>query len=351
MADKTRGVRHLLRWLGDMREQGGIDRVLLEHPTKSLGRLLRKGQPRPRGGVVVPIAEIEAAVRYSEADDYFVVGDFAVRQKRGWPQGHAISEPATLAESGWYIRRLYQNVRRLRRLGFCWGSLSADQMFAGLLHVDDLLLASGLFCGQCMQVLLNRCFPQDFQWGAEEEGDSVRFLHTVVVAGERSMQAFPYMPNVPFGLGVQPWPTVSRCPPFLGPRRTPRASLRQWLHPQLRAFNAPLAYMRPKKYRCYVAALFMEVLFSGWDVRSITATVCEVAPRHDSRFWAVVRQLAPRLRHADAWRLLHDWARRLLTAGLEELWADELADGREEAARRCHGAGRGPGEGAGRAAP
>ena len=154
------------------------------------------------------------------------MGSAVFAQRHGWPQGGALSEPATLAEAGFYIQALYDKHAAGGLPSYQWQGRPLCELLFAILHVDDLMVASPFFCEGCVLSLLNSSFPDDFKWEAEEAGRSVRFLSYTVHAHGRRVHALPFLPNITFALGLAEWPKLSRCPIFWDRWSTPLEMLR-----------------------------------------------------------------------------------------------------------------------------
>eukprot|EP00969_Alexandrium_andersonii_P298731 13206071-Alexandrium_andersonii.AAC.1 len=80
-----------------------------------------------------------------------LVGDLPVERLTGWPMGGSHSEPATLIDSSFFVDRLHRDHAALAQAGLQYGDLHAEQILAGMQHVDDLLVASCIFCDSCLE--------------------------------------------------------------------------------------------------------------------------------------------------------------------------------------------------------
>ena len=163
----------------------------------------------------------------------------------------------------------------------------------------------------------------------------MQFLHASVHCRGTEIVALPKVPNVAFCLGVQEWPQVARCPPWLDQARSPLQVLRTWITPHLHSFAGLVRDLRPERYKSHLAALLLECLFAGWGTRAIQVCIHSVSHKHDDRFWATVRRVAVATKNPETWGFLHDACSRLLESGARTRWRGELADGRRAAIERA----------------
>eukprot|EP00969_Alexandrium_andersonii_P182422 8060005-Alexandrium_andersonii.AAC.1 len=63
--------------------------------------------------------------------------------------GGGPSEPATLVDLGWRVDQSCRSPEALARSGLGHGQLPASRTLAGISHVDDALVLSGVHCAAC----------------------------------------------------------------------------------------------------------------------------------------------------------------------------------------------------------
>ena len=91
----------------------------------------------------------------------------------------------------------------MSEVGMSFQNLRFDQIMCGLLHVDDGLVWSGIWCCECLFKIVVSIFPNDVGLEVDESGSIIRFLSSVLIFHEdASFDIFPYPPNMCFALGV-----------------------------------------------------------------------------------------------------------------------------------------------------
>ena len=96
--------------------------------------------------------------------------------------GASLSEPCTMVDLNHDVWRCATSPNKLRRVG--WSirghNLRFDQLVAGCLHVDDLVVFSRIWCIKCLAERVKRMFPDDVGFDVEEEGPVLRVLGSIV---------------------------------------------------------------------------------------------------------------------------------------------------------------------------
>ncbi len=94
-------------------------------------------------------------------------------QLLGYPMCGSLSEPATVCDSSTNVNKLHECAQTQRRFNLDCDGLPAEQVLAGMQHVDDVLVISWILWLGCIRRLLSRLFPRDL---ALEEEESSRGL-------------------------------------------------------------------------------------------------------------------------------------------------------------------------------
>ena len=126
-----------------------------------------------------------------------------------------MSEPATLTDLGHSIHHLYCTASQHSIFGRSLPQFRMEQLIQGLLHVDDSLVFSCVFCSTCLKNAVKRIFPADV--GMTEEGDSsvdasIQFLQTEIsVVGDYLYTVKPFNVNRPW---IQREESTQRSPDY-----------------------------------------------------------------------------------------------------------------------------------------
>ena len=109
-------------------------------------------------------------------DVYFYVGDVLILRLLGWPMGGSYSEIGTSMDLNHSINKAANSRPRREEIGMQYKDLKFSQILGGLLHVDDALVASAIWCPECLESILKKLFPYDVGIEVEEKGFILRFL-------------------------------------------------------------------------------------------------------------------------------------------------------------------------------
>ena len=90
-----------------------------------------------------------------------MVGDKVVERHKGYPMGGSFSEIGTCLDFNYCLEIMARSKKKRQNAGFQYENLSFDSIFGGLLHVDDCLVGSGIYCCDCIVLYLQRIFPAD----------------------------------------------------------------------------------------------------------------------------------------------------------------------------------------------
>jgi hypothetical protein len=246
---------------------------------------------------IVRFSDLQRTLRYATEEKYFLVGEHTFMRKRGYPQGGHFSEPATMLDLGTDIEDYINSEIRRRRVGLQYENFTAAQQLAGVLHVDDCLLISKIWCSECILEGLRKLWPKDVGTTMEESGNEVRFLNALITTDGRSLLVRPLPINVPFIMCAADLPDISRFPPFLHAELHNTGHLRILLLPHIFSQNK-LSMGDGSKCEDAFVAILCELFRLGWPARTIGAVCCSVARHHNSLFLAVVRKIGTLLKRS-----------------------------------------------------
>jgi len=187
------------------------------------------------------LSEIKGALKYACKDDYFAVGEHIVKRQHGWPQGGSFSEPATMIDLGTDSIGFAMSFEVRASVGLQHGNLEADQILAGIVHVDDGLFGSYIYCSACISTGLQKLWPDD--------------------------------------VGVN-----------LGPVTHTMQHLRSYLLPHFISYDA-LASGYISRASDATASLLAEFLVRGWPIMMISKVLCAIPRSRGSMFLRSLRLL------------------------------------------------------------
>ena len=157
-----------------------------------------------------------AGIHYASKNKLFLVGTEVIERLTGWPMGGSFSEPATLVDLGEAIRQLHEDVSVQRRVGWYFANTPIEKLVMGMLHVDDSLVGSCVYCHKCLFKGVESLWPPDVGTKLEEHGSRIRFLQADVhVLHGKQIEIYPASLNHLFANGSESQPTVSRRAHFV----------------------------------------------------------------------------------------------------------------------------------------
>ena len=165
---------------------------------------------------IIPFSVIKAFLAFTFHDKYFNAASKVIERVEGWPAGGSLSEPGTLVDLNASVGLLDVDDTERKRVGWFIPELSFQQTVGGMLHVDDSIVFSKIFCNDCLERGVQRMWPPDV--GVEREGTHpvIRFLHAVLVFDNCDVHVFPFTPNSMFSLGFHYKQKIARLGPYRG---------------------------------------------------------------------------------------------------------------------------------------
>jgi len=204
----------------DALEQRGFRAVLLHKESKNQTRLLGPKGSVPRSYRVVWFHEIRRTLRFVDNDSFFSTGDVVWERTDGLPMGSPPSPPTTAYDLDLHSRRMYESKKHAQAIGVHIPGIKTSQVVQGLLHVDDSVVFSKIFCCSCLGSLVQRLWPKDVSAKIEASGPTIPFLHCVINAHPNSIFTnhvtfTPTLQNLEFCLGLAADPKTSKFPQYL----------------------------------------------------------------------------------------------------------------------------------------
>ena len=219
---------------------------------------------------------------------------------RGWAMGASFSEPVTMMDLGDDVFQVHRKRDVQKRCGWVLEGYQFDQLVAGVIHVDDCMLAPHVFCPHCLKRGLRKLWPRDVGVSLEGQSPYLDFLTVCVqvVDGDR-WEIWPHNANVDFAIGRTSFQHFTKLSPYMGPFVHEYFDLRTFLLGKILTYNAIMCGNIPSNSQCSksVVYLVMEAVRLGWDLVAIARVFRHIPRRHQSVFLRALRLFGKKLVH------------------------------------------------------
>ena len=297
-----RAVRKAERLFRHLARSQGTRGVAVRHGRRPFGCLCKRPRDAPRGCRYIPVEDVLSAMRFCAGDRWFVVGDQVVERERGWPMGGPVSSPCTSLDLETAICRYYRDPETAKRVGWTLDGYFPEQLVQGLLHVDDAIAFSKVFCCECLFQGIERLWPEDVGVSLEGSGGTVPFLHVEVQATDEAtadpVRVVPLSHNRDFAQGAALLPAFAKLPPYVGQDVTKRQQLAQYMWSRVCSHDQVLQG-DPQAAAGPVAELVTEAVRLQWPTPTVAAVLRALPRTHTSDVAVLVRRLGSRLKHTD----------------------------------------------------
>ena len=298
-ADICRGVRRIRELLNRVTRQTGLKAIAVSRSQRVSGHLCKASRKSDRAVKVVHFNHINKVLDYILEDRFFTLGDTIMCRQTGWPQGGPLSEPGTLVDLGEDVRHLQAHKDEMSNVG--WKipgkDLELRQVICGLCHVDDALLISKVLCCDCIEAGVSKMWPADVGTSKEEEGNVVRFLHTVVSVESGRPRIIPYVPNLLFTLGITNTQKIARIGHFAGAPMNNYHQIRIYVFCQVLSANH-LCNGRVHDLYFVIWSLISEIIQLGWPQSMVAKALRSIPRRHVSKLVIACRLLGRFMKHS-----------------------------------------------------
>jgi hypothetical protein len=186
LVNRERCLREIAEAVEQVRGAGAKG-FMLHKELKSVGGVYWGRKPLPRTHRLITFDDLLRALQYVHRDRYFRVGETIFERVDGLAMGNATSPPITAFDLDYNSRKMYGSKDEARRCGSFVPGMPSTRCIQALLHVDDALVFSKIFCCTCLAATIKKCWPPDVEPKLEESGHFINFLHCTVTAEENSI--------------------------------------------------------------------------------------------------------------------------------------------------------------------
>ena len=179
--------------------------IRVKHANEAHGKLCKLSDKCPPYRTTVSFYEILKAFDFVLHEASFLLGEFEVKRRTGYPMGGSFSEPATLIDLQDDVLQFHHNKSTALHCAWHHPDLSPEETVMGCQHVDDALIGSTILCLSCLESGLKKLWPSDVGVSVEETGNKLRFLQAEIVIPNPKLKEYiltPYNPNIDFAKGL-----------------------------------------------------------------------------------------------------------------------------------------------------
>ena len=194
--------------------------IILHRELHNISKVLYKGKRPPRTHKYIPFGDVYKALDYLALDKFFLVGDIVYERLDGLAMGNATSPPTTSFDLDHHSRRIYTDKEHAKTVGAYVPGIPTARVLQSLLHVDDCITFSKIFCEECLARIIKALWPRDVEAKVEEQGADVDFLHCHIRCAANSINTnnilvTPLTPNLLFCQGKTLVPKFAKGQQFV----------------------------------------------------------------------------------------------------------------------------------------
>ena len=213
--------------------------------------------------------------------------------------GGPVSAPCASLDLETAVERFYTSPAVAQEVGWYLDGFAPSELVQGMLHVDDAIAFSKVFCEDCLYEGVRKLWPEDVGVSLEASGEAVPFLHVLVHvhkdASAAPVHVTPLGHNSDFARGLAFDPFFAKLAPHAGKDVTPQAQLAQYASSRLSTADQ---VFRGKAVGAteFLAELCAETVLLQWPL-PVLAGVLRAYPRSNASDFAVlVRRTGARLK-------------------------------------------------------
>ena len=212
-----------------------------------------------------------------------------------------MSSPCTSLDLETAIVSYYNNPAVAKATGWVLEDMDPQDLIQGILHVDDSICMSKVFCTDCLFRGVQALWPKDVGVSLEAEGARIPFLHVELQVGtEREpspVRAVPLSHNRGFARGEAAHPAFAKLSPYVGAPVSVQRHLAAYTWCRLAGFSQTL---QGRTEYCVepLGELLAEIAILGWPMVSIAAVLRRFPRTNGTDFAVLVRNLGIQLRTA-----------------------------------------------------
>ena len=237
--------------------------------------------------------------------------------------GAPTSPPITSFDLDHNSRRVYSSKKEAQKAGAYVAGCSTARAIQGLLHVDDCIVFSKIWCETCLFAIISRLWPPDVVAKLEERGSDIDFLHAHIRCEDSSIyinriHITPLTPNLRFCLGETLVPKVAKCQQYVeGVHQAGHLDLILWGKLAIIANTCRNNFNEAKQA---ILCTFVEPILLGWNPKTVGICAANFPKSHRGRTGNCIRLLGQTIKKsyafASAWRnsptwIIYPWFQRI----------------------------------------
>jgi len=223
---------------------------------------------------LVDISKFECGHRW------YMLGDVVLEIAKGLPTGGSLSEVLAAVYMASCTRRLYCDRRYCEEVGLHVDGFTLDQTVASLLHVDDMMILSGLLCLKCLSYSL-AALLHPLSASLEESLPQARFLDSQWKVTGMSLQISCHNHNFEFAVGDAMSQKVVRVIPFLAYDFVPQFVLHCYIQSRVARIRQLCALPVDELMALY--EMTSELLNLGFPSKMVRKSLARTPPSRNSK--------------------------------------------------------------------
>jgi hypothetical protein len=288
----------------DFFEKKGGRGVILHKEIKSIGKILQGKRHCPRTHRLISFEDMRKALRFLEHDRFFTTGQVVWERLDGLAMGSAPSPPIAAFDLDYHSRMVYTSKARAKEVGVYVAGLKTTKVLQAMLHVDDCIFCSKVWCCRCIERIATSIWPSDVSAKIEESGHSIDFLHIRIQATPNSkntnlLEYSPILHNLSFCQGVHTMPKVAKFPQYLSHDLHPLSHLQPIIWGKAAVITSSCRTTTADFFLA-VCCLAAEGMLLGWPPRHIGAAMASFPKAYRGPPANFIRLLGQTLRKSRA---------------------------------------------------
>jgi hypothetical protein len=247
---------------------------------------------------------------YLAYDKFFMVGDIPFERLDGLGMGAATSPPITSFDLDYHSRRLYSDKQHAKNVGAYIAGVPMARVMQSLLHVDDCITFSKVWCETCLARIIKALWPSDVEAKVEACGPELEFLHCLIRVEPESINTndvriTPLTPNLQFCKRLTTTPKFAKCQQYVeGIHKRSHLAPILWGKMAIITNTCKNNFVEAKQA---IVCAIVECILVGWNPRDIGISAANFPKSHRNPTSNCIQLLEQSIKKSrtigEAWRI------------------------------------------------